>query len=79
MSGYSSDQRRGGQYSGRTRQNGAQTKENWEDLTAKEKAGLIKRTGQEGDPAAPARTRNFLGQTGEKPHDEPLPSYYPGT
>lgn len=72
---YSGRQRAGGQFSGNVQQNTVQPRQSWEDLSPKEKAKLIKTTGQDKDPSAIARTRNFLGQSGTQPADPPPPRY----
>lgn len=69
-------QESGTEFSGvKPQQNTLQPRPHWNDLSPAEQAQLIKTTGQDTDPAAIARTRNFLGQMGEKPADPPPPRY----
>jgi hypothetical protein len=67
---YNAEQKAGSEYSGNVRQNGTQPVDTWDELSTSDQYGLIKRTGQEGDPAATARLRNFLGQEGERKDDD---------
>lgn len=78
---YSSAQRRGTEFGGATQQNGIQPHRSVDDLSAKERAMLIKRTGQEDRADALAQERNWLGQEGLKPKTKredrmPPPGYY---
>lgn len=74
---YTREQRAGTEFGGNTRQNGTQPVRGWKDLSAADQAMLIKRTGQDVDPAAPARTRHFEGQTGPTPKDTRFVGYGP--
>lgn len=65
----------GGEFSGTSQQNTLQPKARVSDMTAKEKRRLIVTTGQDADPNATARVRNFLGQTGDTPREPPPPRY----
>ena len=70
-----SKQAQGTEFGGTTYNNGVRAVSTVDDLTAGEKRSLIVRTGQNTDPAAPARERHFQGQKGPKP-TEPLPPRY---
>lgn len=60
----------GGEFSGKVMQNGVQPVESWADLSAKDAYALIKRTGQDQNPWAIARDRNFRGQDGRRKPDD---------
>lgn len=67
MPDYSAKQRHGTEFGGTSQQNTVQPRDSWKTLSASEKLRLMKTTGQEGDPAAPARVRHMQGQSGEQP------------
>lgn len=69
------EQERGSEYAGTVLRNTLPPKRSVNDLTPKERRRLIVTTGQDSDPAAEARQRNFLGQKDRKP-DDPLPPRY---
>ena len=68
-------QEAGTEFAGAIQENTLPPKISVNDFTAAEKRRLIVTTGQDTDPAAPARMRNFLGQKGDKPLDPPPPRY----
>lgn len=72
---YNPRQSAGTEFGGNVQQNTVQPRQSFQDLSAKEKARLIKTTGQTADPAATARARHFHGQSGPKPADPPPPRY----
>lgn len=73
---YSPRQRAGSEFGGNVQpENQIQPRQGWNDLSAAEKRQMIVRTGQEGNVEEPARTRNFLGQSGDKPRDPAPPRY----
>lgn len=63
---YNGKQRRGTEFGGASQQNTLQPRASVSDMKPKEQARLIKMTGQDSDPDAPANMRNFLGQAGPK-------------
>lgn len=65
-------QRQGTEFGGNVQQNGVQPRHNWDDLSPKEQAQLIKTTGQDSDPSAIARPRHFQGQAGKPPKNYDL-------
>ena len=69
---YNKAKRRGTEFGGAVQQNGVQPRATWDDLSPKEQAMLIKRTGQDTDPAAIARPRHFEGQAGKPPKNYDL-------
>ena len=78
---YNAAQRAGMEFSGNMQQNGVQPRGDFNDLSPKEQAGIIKRTGQMTRADAPADPRHFAGQMGEKPKNKledriPPPGYY---
>lgn len=69
------EQEAGTEFAGTVRQNTLPPKPGVTDLTAAEKRTLIVTTGQDTDPGATARMRNFLGQKGPAPLEPPPPRY----
>lgn len=68
-------QERGTEFAGAVQENTLPPKHSVNDYSAAEKRRLIVTTGQDSDPTASARMRNFLGQKGPAPAEPPPPRY----